>query len=284
MWLSEQVLYGLAKLLYRSEMVLSTEMKQALSEREKYNRFRSAQLARILSAARQAEIEIQNKVIVDLGCGDGAITSSYLDCGARRVIGVDIDAQAIDRARANWQSSRLTFLNGRKDAIPVETASVDVVICFDVFEHVSQPRAILDECHRILKPGGKMLIGTWGWYHPYAPHLFVMPVPGRTSSFRTHGAASLPASLALVRAEHDDLDKNGSKRADKYLEEAISTDFVNKLLMRDHVHAITRSRFSYRVSLQPFSATSARWSRIFLHLPWVREFVTSYVWYSLAAA
>ncbi len=55
---------------------------------------------------------------------------------------------------------------------------VDVVLCYDVFEHVSRPAAVLDECYRILKPGGKMLIGTWGWYHPFAPHLWsTMPVP-----------------------------------------------------------------------------------------------------------
>jgi ubiquinone/menaquinone biosynthesis C-methylase UbiE len=74
--------------------------------------------------------------------------------------GVDIDAQAIERAKT--RNSRVSFLVGTPGTLPLPDASMDGILCYDVFEHVATPGDTLAECRRVLRPGGWMLIGTWG--------------------------------------------------------------------------------------------------------------------------
>lgn len=57
------------------------------------------------------------------------------------------------------------------DYLPIASESVDVVLCTQVLEHVSDPTKILSELARVLKKGGTLLLSTHGvfHYHPY-PH------------------------------------------------------------------------------------------------------------------
>jgi 2-polyprenyl-3-methyl-5-hydroxy-6-metoxy-1,4-benzoquinol methylase len=177
MWLSEQVLYLLAKRFCRTEVAHSREMTEALSNRQSYDEYRFGQVDQILRHAEELGIDISDRTLLDLGCSDGAITVGYKQRGAERVVGVDIDAQAIERAKKR-ACDGVSFRLGGVNSIPLDDETFDLVICYDVFEHVSDPAAMLDECHRVMKPRAKMLIGTWGWYHPFAPHMWaVMPVP-----------------------------------------------------------------------------------------------------------
>jgi SAM-dependent methyltransferase len=82
------------------------------------------------------------------------------------------------RAATLCRDSRVEFVQNTTTGIPLPDQSIDVFISYDAFEHVSQPAANLRELHRILVRGGRGLIGTWSWRHPFAPHLWaVMPVP-----------------------------------------------------------------------------------------------------------
>jgi 2-polyprenyl-3-methyl-5-hydroxy-6-metoxy-1,4-benzoquinol methylase len=282
MRITENILYFLAKLFYRTEAAHSAEMKQALSSRAANNTYRRRQLDLVLAAARRYGVDITDKMVLDLGCNDGAITGGYVERGARRVVGVDIDEDAIRRAKEQHESAQVSFCASQKGSIPVPDESCDVVLSYDVFEHVSQPAAILEECHRLLKPGGQLLIGTWGWYHPFAPHLWAtMPVPW------AHVFVSERTLLRTCRRVYQapwyvpnmhDLDENGQKRKDKFQEEAISPEYLNKLFIRDFEKLFRQSRFDFKVYPQPFGSRFARWTKVFLKVPWVREFLTSYIW------
>jgi SAM-dependent methyltransferase len=52
--------------------------------------------------------------------------------------------------------------------VPLDDESVDAVLSTQVLEHVSDPARYLDECFRVLRPGGRMLLSTHGFmvYHP----------------------------------------------------------------------------------------------------------------------
>jgi 2-polyprenyl-3-methyl-5-hydroxy-6-metoxy-1,4-benzoquinol methylase len=282
MLLAERLLYFLAKLLYKSEMGHSNEMKTALSDRSEYNRYRLAQIDRILAVAQKYKISIKDKVVLDLGCSDGTITLGYLEHGAREVIGVDIDEAAIQKAKKCAPGPGVSFRASGTASLPLAADHVEVVICFDVFEHIAEPGAMLGECHRVLKPGGKMLIGTWGWYHPFAPHLWsTMPVPWAQVFF------SEKTLLRTCRRVYqsswyvptmNDFDEHGKRIEKKYLDEAISTAYLNKLLIMDFEKLFAKSRFQYRVFSVPFGSRYARWTKVFLRTPWLREFITSYIW------
>jgi SAM-dependent methyltransferase len=97
--------------------------------------------------------------LLDVGCGEGR----YLPVWRRflpdaRLIAVDVSAVAIERS-----SARHPFAEHRvapADALPIQDASVDCVASIEVIEHVERPRQMLEECHRVLRPGGFAIIST----------------------------------------------------------------------------------------------------------------------------
>jgi hypothetical protein len=81
-----------------------------------------------------------------------------------------------------------------------------------------------------------------------------------------------------------DLDEHGRKRSDAYSADAISTQYLNKYLIRDFERVFRESGLEWRVYLEPFGSKWARWTRLFLRVPYLRELFASYVWVVLRKA
>jgi SAM-dependent methyltransferase len=210
------------------------------------------------------------------------MTVNYVTHGVRRIVGVDIDPEAIEIARVRHTGPAVDYLLSRTTAIPLPDASIDTIVCYDVFEHVSRPAEVLAECRRVLRRGGRMLIGTWGWYHPFAPHLWAaMPVPWAHIVFseRTilRTCRRVFHSEWYVTNRHD-VDEHGRKKIDKYVDEAISTDYLNKLRISDFEKVFRGSGLHHAIHPEPFGSKYAQWTRPLLSVPHLREFVTSYFW------
>ena len=92
--------------------------------------------------------------VLDLGCGAGRFTAALRDAGADP-IGVDLAEAALERARRNVPGAEF---GASTDAIP--DASVDLVWCSEVIEHVPDTAGLLSEARRVLKTGGRILITT----------------------------------------------------------------------------------------------------------------------------
>lgn len=283
--LSEKILFILARALYKTEIAHSSEMKKALMDHDAYHSYRSKQINRIIATALQHGICIFKKDLLELGCNDGAMSSMYLDHGASSVIGIDIDEFAIERANKKYQIEGLTFITSTRDKIPIGDESVDTVISYDVFEHVSNVPAMTGELYRILRPKGQILIGTQGWRHPYSPHLWsTMPVPW------AHILFSEKTVLRVCRRVYNsnwyvpnmhDLDIDGNKLSGKFTQEEISRDYLNKFLIRNFEEEFALCGFGCKTNLVPFSSKYASFTRFLLRSAWLREFFTSYVWFVL---
>lgn len=118
------------------------------------------------------------KRVLDVGCGDGRFLGCLRDFGPGDWVleGIDIDAGAVDRARAKGFAARLARL---EDFEP-EDGRYDMVVLFQVIEHVSEPAAMCRKVHALLEPGGVFVVetpdvagwderlfrtGLWGGYH-----------------------------------------------------------------------------------------------------------------------
>lgn len=117
---------------------------------------------------------VRGKVVMDFGCGWGGETL-WLAQRAARVVGCDINAEALDQARqcqARWDVRNVQFVQSASTALPLESDSVDAVFSTNVFEHVMQPAEALSEIRRVLKPGG-CFVSTFGplFYSPLGYHL-----------------------------------------------------------------------------------------------------------------
>jgi SAM-dependent methyltransferase len=94
--------------------------------------------------------------VLDLGSGAGRFVAALRDAGADPV-GVEIAEAALERARGNAPGADLRLLEP-DGSLPLEHASVDLVWCSEVLEHVADTEHLLLEIRRVLRPSGRVLI------------------------------------------------------------------------------------------------------------------------------
>jgi SAM-dependent methyltransferase len=100
----------------------------------------------------------RGKDVVDLGCGSGYGAS--LLSGSRSYRGYDIAADAVAFAAARFGGPTVTFTMGDAAGVDADSASADMVVCFEVLEHVHEPATILREAKRLLRPEGLFISST----------------------------------------------------------------------------------------------------------------------------
>jgi SAM-dependent methyltransferase len=94
--------------------------------------------------------------VLDLGCGAGRFVAALRDAGAEPV-GVELAAAALERARRTAPGADLRLVEP-DGSLPLEHASVDLVWCSEVLEHVADTAHVLLEVRRVLRPGGRLLV------------------------------------------------------------------------------------------------------------------------------
>ena len=94
--------------------------------------------------------------VLEAGPGEGYGADLIADV-ARRVIGLDYDESAVAHIRARYP--RVEMLHGNLAALPLPDASVDVVVNFQVIEHLWDQGQFVAECLRVLRPGDARCYG-----------------------------------------------------------------------------------------------------------------------------
>lgn len=98
--------------------------------------------------------------VLDLGCGSGYGTHRISKV-AEEAHGVDVAGDAIAYARSHYSNRNLHFQQVQADSpLPYPAMSFDVVLSFQVIEHVLDDASYLREARRVLKPGGRLVVIT----------------------------------------------------------------------------------------------------------------------------
>ena len=100
---------------------------------------------------------VKGKRVLDIACGEGYGSSALTRAGASSLVGVDVSAEACEHARLKYGVDARV---GDAQNIPLADDSVDVVVSFETIEHVPDPPRFLDECARVLAPGGTLIVST----------------------------------------------------------------------------------------------------------------------------
>jgi SAM-dependent methyltransferase len=100
--------------------------------------------------------------VLDVACGSGGPDVYLARTTGARVVGIDINAHAIEtaneRARREGLASVARFEQAdARRPLPFEDGTFDAVVCVDAINHLADRRAVLREWYRVLKPGGNLL-------------------------------------------------------------------------------------------------------------------------------
>jgi ubiquinone/menaquinone biosynthesis C-methylase UbiE len=117
----------------------------------------------LYEVAKQFQLKAAD-TILDIGCGLGQHSCSLAEQFGCRVVGIDpVEsnlAQARQKAVEQGLAERVTFRQGRIEAIPADAAAFDLVWCRDMLVHVADLAQALAECVRVVKPKGAVLVYT----------------------------------------------------------------------------------------------------------------------------
>jgi len=121
-----------------------------------------------------ATVALSGKTILDFGCGNGAQTCEFAQTGSK-IFAVDLAFADLQTLRQQLERQHLaTIIPVQYDGshLPIASNALDLVLSFDVLEHVHDEATVLREWHRALKPNGEI----------------VLSVPNKGWVFETHGA------------------------------------------------------------------------------------------------
>jgi SAM-dependent methyltransferase len=112
---------------------------------------------------------IAGKCVLDLGCGDGALALELARRGAI-VTGLDADGAMIAaaRERSALASMPMTLVVGEAENLPFEDDAFDRVVAVTLLCLVDDGRKAIAEMARVLRPGGRLVIGELGYWSLWA--------------------------------------------------------------------------------------------------------------------
>jgi len=110
----------------------------------------------------RAQLRLERPLdILDLGCGDGRSVAVWQIVG--NATGLDLSEKAMNVAGKMFPN--LKFYSGNALESPFENQSFDVIISQEVVEHIDVQSKYIDECHRLLRDGGYLILTTPNNYY-----------------------------------------------------------------------------------------------------------------------
>lgn len=148
--------------------------------------------------------------VLDVGCGNGYVLGQYAKCGAK-VSGVDLTQTALDLSQKRFALAGLQgdfrLTDGNK--LPFEDATFDIACSMGVLHHIADPRPMIAEMHRVLKPGGHLILmlyhwGSWKYHVVFRVKRILDPRYrglSQQQALNMNDGAECPLALVYTRAE-----------------------------------------------------------------------------------
>lgn len=236
-------------------MKLPVEARQLLT---RYLDYIYQDTVRLRYAAQRACMEGNPEArLLDIGCQTGVNTLRLARvAGASRVVGMEYNLRTLREASRQGIWPVLADANR---PLPLESGSVDVITAMDVLEHLTDPRMLIGEAHRVLRPGGYLVLATpnlASWHNILALLLALQPFSGPNLT------TMLDADLDVVRRLHRRayaLPEEGSLLADEEQElhrhiVVVAYRALLHLMVREGFHVEYARGFGY----YPFPPLLAR--------------------------
>lgn len=139
-----------------------------------YVTWHASQLGRVTDQIEHALVlrlagVLDRQRVLDVGCGDGTLAVMIARQGAK-VTGIDADPAMLAAARTHAEAvgAELALRLGQAEALPFPDASFDVVIAMTVLCFVPEADRAVQEMTRVLRPGGRLVLGELGRWSTWA--------------------------------------------------------------------------------------------------------------------
>ncbi len=128
---------------------------------ETYDRRWSSYLRDSLELARAGLFVNPEQTLLDIGCGTGQLLADVMEREPHvRAVGIDVSAGMLDVARRRLPRSGALLL-GRADQLLLASASCDCIVSTSALHEFGNVPTVLDECHRVLRPGARLVVVDW---------------------------------------------------------------------------------------------------------------------------
>jgi len=165
---------------WRDWVTLLQLARRRLQSPEQYQEFQTYQGTLVVRFLQEHGVDLQQRAL-DLGCGNGGYSQALRAAGAQVI--------PLDRFRS--AGSQPLFIYGDALALPFAGDSFPLVFCASLIEHIAQPRELLREIRRILRPGGVVYLSFPPFYSPVGGHQFKpYHLLGERLAIRLSGAGS----------------------------------------------------------------------------------------------
>ncbi len=139
--------------------------------------------------------------ILDVGCGDGLISSMLARKTGSKAYGVDISRNSVSMARKRGIEAKRVNVDTRK--IPFPESFFDGVLCGDIIEHVYDTEGLIENVRKVLKPGGYAVFSTpniASWYNRFFLLMGFMPTWIESSSKTFTGNPFIKRGVGHIHA------------------------------------------------------------------------------------
>jgi SAM-dependent methyltransferase len=222
--LMEDLCFALAKRRVLARAIGSVGANPATFDPKAYQDWRSRELVNQYTR-HFSTADLAGKDVLDFGCGEGDLSFFVATLPVASVTGVDVEAARIESANARLAQLRLQVAPRfccAKDtqAIDLPDQSIDLILCFDVLEHVMSYQTIVPEWRRVLRPRGRVFIWWVPWFHPYGPHIeSLVPLPWAHVLWSDRTLIKTCAriyDMPQFKPRSWDLDDSGQKKPNKW--------------------------------------------------------------------
>lgn len=280
--LGEAVLRGLVSLTEAR----SVAKPNAPWSYEAYIRWQHDSSGRLFS--KYPHFDVRDKDVLEIGCGTGGRSAFLAGQGAKRVVGIDINAHEIQIARELCPAlypdirGRCEYHVSAEDA-PLEIGQFDVVVMPDCMEHVVSPPSMLRLGYAYTRPGGRFYFSSVGYYHYMGSHMGLIPF---VNVFFSDETIINVTRWKLRRPDyvptHWDSDPPTARWDGVYDLRDRPGEHLNKLTVKEMKQLLRYSAFSEAtLTVHGFGAGHPMFRVLdpLRHVPWVQE-----VYHSLAVA